>query len=99
MLIRPPPDWGRQRLGPVVKIERGQVPPRVVTAGELHHARHEHQFKEKEFEEKQTDPRDRRVSTRSHSPAPRREENREEPRLQQKNVPLETEERLSRDRE
>ena len=64
--------------------------PDGVTAGQFHHSRHEHQFEKEELEQKHRDRRDR-FSSRDRWPRPkppRREKNREEARLQQKDVPL-----------
>ena len=64
MFIREPGEDGRERLGPVVVIKRGQCAPvkgmidptpAIVATGEFHHPRHEHQLEEKKLEQKHRD--------------------------------------------
>src|SRR2546423_5522331 len=99
MLVRPPADHGRERLRPIVVVERGQIPPRFVVTGQLHDAGHEQQFEKKQLEQKQSDTRKWRGIVCVHPPAPGREEEREKTGFKQEDVPLETEERLAGDRE
>src|SRR5438477_10724672 len=110
MFVREPGENSRQRLGPIVIVERGQrVPlrglvepdPAGSAAGQLHHARHEHQFEKQKLKEKQRDrrsccSRDRRSRIFLGPKLPGREKNREKPGFEQKDVPLETKKVLPR---
>src|SRR5207244_2687936 len=105
--VCPPSEHRGQRLRPIVIIQRRQVPPAVVAAGQLHHARHQHQFKKEKLEQKErwSGHRSSRVGwpQQPHQlpwpKPPRREKNRQEASLQQQDVPLKAEKSLSGDRE
>src|SRR5260370_7042893 len=94
-LIGPPAEHRWQRLRPVMVIERRQVPPAIITAGELHHAGHQHQFKKEQLEQKQRGARDWRFLSALLPKLPWREEDRQETGLEQQDVPLKTKEGLS----
>src|SRR6266404_6396062 len=95
MLIGPPSDDCRQRLRPVVIIERGQIPPASVAAGQLHHAGHHHQFEKKELEQKKGGSGNRRLASAFRPKVPRREKDRQETGFEKENVPLKTEKSLA----
>src|SRR5438128_3080858 len=99
VLISPPADYRRQWLRPVVIIERGQLPPAIVAARQLHHAGHDHELKEQQLEQENRRSRNRDVAAAIRPELPRREKDRQETRFEQQAVPVETEERLSRNRE
>ena len=50
--VRPPAEHGGEWLRPVMVIERRQVPPTVIAAGQLHHAGHQHQLEQEKLEQK-----------------------------------------------
>ena len=88
--VRPPRENCRQRLRPVVIIERGQGTPMermiepapgVITARQLHHAGHHHQFEEKQLEQEQRSAGERRFAIAFRPPLPRREKDRQETSL------------------
>src|ERR1700746_1165217 len=71
-------------------IECSEIPPRILSAGELHHAGHEHQFEKKKLEEKNRRRRRRGLGFAGWPELPRREKNRQETGLEQQHVPLVT---------
>src|ERR1700730_7934258 len=77
--VGPPTEHCWQRLRPVMIIKcRERAPmkrvthpaPRIVAAGQLHHAGHQHQFEEKKLEQEKCWPRDRRGCSRDRRSRP-----------------------------
>src|ERR1051325_1282817 len=83
---------GGKGLGPVVVVQRGQVPPGRIAAGELHDARLEGQPEEEKPEQRQAQGRNPRLLPASGPRASRREQHGDQPGLEQQHVPLEGEE-------
>ena len=81
-----------------MNAEGGEAAPGGVAASELDRARREHEAKEQPDEEKSREPGRGEAGT-DPPPGGRRQEDREEPGLGEKKVPLELEERLAGDGE
>ncbi len=85
---------GRKALGLEVVSQGGQIAPGRVAARELHDARRQHESEEEPHEEEARERGGGQAAP--DAPAPRRgEEDRQEARLEQEQVPLELQEELS----
>jgi hypothetical protein len=87
-LMRVPRGRRRNRLRLVVVQQRSQRSPRRIAARELHQSRSEHQAKEQPQHQPARDARWRDASAKPIAPRERREEDREEPCLEEQRVPL-----------
>ena len=82
-------------------VEGGEIPPGVfgrvleqLIAGQLHHARHEHELEKQKLEQKHRGARDRGFIRLRPPKSPGRQENRQEPGFDKKSIPLITEKRV-----
>ena len=87
-----PPDPGRERLRLVVVPECGEIPPRGIAAHELHRRGGKEKPEEEPPRETERAPGGGRIAPRARPEPPRREEDGEKPRFEQKPVPLKPEE-------
>ncbi|OPZ09639.1 MAG: hypothetical protein BWZ08_00249 [candidate division BRC1 bacterium ADurb.BinA292] len=92
-------DPRRQRLRPVVVIERGQLAPERVAAGQLDHPRLEHQPEKEPPQQPAANRGRRRFILRARPPPPGGPQRRQQTRFQQQRVPLVAHEPLAGDRE
>ena len=83
-------DPGRQRLRPVVVFERRQVSPRGIAREQLHRAGAEHQTEQQPAEHPDDRFRRRRFATQARPEIQRRDEDRQESRLDAAGCPIGT---------
>src|SRR5439155_19308969 len=91
-LMKVAPDQGRVRMGLVVVRECGATPPRGIAAHELHRGGGEEKPEEEPPRETERAPGGGLIAPRARPEPPRREEDGEKPRFEQKSVPLKPEE-------
>src|SRR5690349_6855245 len=89
----------RKRLGPEVIVERGQMAPRRITARELRGPRQYHESEQLPPYEPASERERRALGREARYDLRGREQEREQPGLEEERIPLEPQECLSRHRE
>ena len=89
-LIRIPANPRRQRLGLVMKRERGEIAPVRIAAQQFHAAGRKHELEQQQPQQPENDSRRRRFARRFWQPLQRRKKNGEKAGFEQQVVPLKT---------